>query len=77
MSKARCDKLGVISCLLEDKGYGYDWTHIIGCVGHQVVFQAAAAICISEGRTEKEQKEKKQTEISLCKEIADGRKLRR
>ena len=40
----------VVSCLLEDKGYWYDWTHIIGCVGHQVLFQDAPAIFISEGK---------------------------
>lgn len=41
-----------------------------------MVFQAAAAIFISEGEKRKYQKEEKtQTEISLCKETADGRKV--
>lgn len=45
-------------------------------VGHQVVFQAAAAIFISEGEREKITKgERKQTEISLYKETADGRRV--
>lgn len=41
-----------------------------------MVFQAAAAIFISEGEKRKYQKEEKtQTEISLCKETADGRRV--
>lgn len=53
VSSACWEALSVISCLLEDKGYGYDWTYIKGCGSSGGLSGCSCNIFISEGEGRK------------------------